>query len=462
MGIFNNCIEINKENPFEKDEICREDEIKNLTKLFEIVDNQMVLAINSPWGTGKTTFLKMWEAYLGWDIELSNKYEVIYFNAWENDDCLDPLVAIIAEMKDSIERVNKTDWDNIKLKGKKLAKKIAPAATKIITAGLISSSDINLGEKIEDTIIDVSGNLFNIDRYIEQKEIRKEFEKDLEKYQKKLDKTVVFFIDELDRCKPTFAIETLERIKHLFNLEKFIFVLGIDKEALSNSIKVIYGSGTDVNGYLTRFIDVEYSLKETYRGFYIRHLMDKYTVNKIDFGGSNRNFFDVMEIIDLFGLSLRDMEKVVASLYLISKENKELYTKLDCHIISILLMIKKTDKSLYSKVKDRRIDSGQLIEALDEKIHIKKWFDENKKRYAIKGNIINILCDIDMYNVLRNKLNELNKSNKEKNSDEIDKCKICLDECELLENKAYKKHMENKLEYITNIIDFYSNLDITQ
>lgn len=120
MGLFNNKIKINEENPFEHDKLWRKSEIESLTNLFELVDNQMVLAINSPWRTGKTTFLRIWESFLKSNDELKSKYEVIYFNAWENDDCLDPLVSIMGEMKESIEKVNKTNWDNIKEKGKKL------------------------------------------------------------------------------------------------------------------------------------------------------------------------------------------------------------------------------------------------------------------------------------------------------------------------------------------------------
>ena len=42
---------------------------------------------------------------------------------------------------------------------------------------------------------------------------------------------LVIFIDELDRCKPTYAIKLLERIKHYFNQEKITFVF-IDSVSL--------------------------------------------------------------------------------------------------------------------------------------------------------------------------------------------------------------------------------------
>lgn len=80
MGIFNNEIVINEENSFENDKLNRECEAGNLTNLFSLVENQMVLAIDSPWGTGKSSFLKMWNQKLR-----NNGYDTVFFNAWEND-----------------------------------------------------------------------------------------------------------------------------------------------------------------------------------------------------------------------------------------------------------------------------------------------------------------------------------------------------------------------------------------
>ncbi len=69
-------------------------------------------------------------------------------------------------------------------------------------------------------------------------------------------KPLIFIVDELDRCRPTFAIETLERIKHLFSIDHVIFVLGIDREQLGHSIQSVYGN-IDVDNYLHRFIDLD-------------------------------------------------------------------------------------------------------------------------------------------------------------------------------------------------------------
>jgi hypothetical protein len=70
------------------------------------------------------------------------------------------------------------------------------------------------------------------------------------------------FIDELDRCRPTFAIEVLEVIKHIFDIPKIIFVIATDTTQLQHSIKAVYGSGFDAEKYLMRFFNRSFSLPQ--------------------------------------------------------------------------------------------------------------------------------------------------------------------------------------------------------
>ena len=70
------------------------------------------------------------------------------------------------------------------------------------------------------------------------------------------------FIDELDRCRPTFAIELLEVIKHIFDIPKIIFVIATDTEQLQHSIKAVYGEGFDAEKYLMRFFNRSFSLPQ--------------------------------------------------------------------------------------------------------------------------------------------------------------------------------------------------------
>ena len=65
---------------------------------------------------------------------------------------------------------------------------------------------------------------------------------------------LVIFVDELDRCRPTFAVQLLERIKHLFDIPKIVFVLSLDKKQMEASIKAVYGAEIDAAEYSTPFL----------------------------------------------------------------------------------------------------------------------------------------------------------------------------------------------------------------
>ena len=51
------------------------------------------MSLDGAWGTGKTTFVKMWQQQLN-----NHEFKTIYFNAWEHDYMTDPLVALMGEL----------------------------------------------------------------------------------------------------------------------------------------------------------------------------------------------------------------------------------------------------------------------------------------------------------------------------------------------------------------------------
>ncbi len=66
---------------------------------------------------------------------------------------------------------------------------------------------------------------------------------------------LVIFIDELDRCKPTYAIKLLEQIKHYMMDDRITFVFSVNLEQLQHTIKCYYGADFDASRYLDRFFD---------------------------------------------------------------------------------------------------------------------------------------------------------------------------------------------------------------
>ena len=71
---------------------------------------------------------------------------------------------------------------------------------------------------------------------------------------------MVIVIDELDRCRPTFAIDVLEVVKHMFSTDGIVFVLASNQTQLSHSIASVYGDRFDSLGYLKKFFGVTFRL----------------------------------------------------------------------------------------------------------------------------------------------------------------------------------------------------------
>ena len=68
------------------------------------------------------------------------------------------------------------------------------------------------------------------------------------------------FVDELDRCRPSYSVELLERIKHVFSVKGAVFILAVDRDQLLSSISGVYGSNIDAPRYIRKFIDWNFSL----------------------------------------------------------------------------------------------------------------------------------------------------------------------------------------------------------
>ena len=133
------------------------------------------------------------------------------------------------------------------------------------------------------------------------------------------EKPIVIFIDELDRCKPDFAVKLIERIKHFFDVPNIVFVLLINREQLESAIKGIYGSDTNASAYLGKFINFFFLLpkpkfedydSERFFERYIREMFRKYRFPQHE---STESIIKIIATFSTaFNLSLRDIEKVVA------------------------------------------------------------------------------------------------------------------------------------------------------
>ncbi|MGL5313411.1 MAG: P-loop NTPase fold protein, partial [Peptostreptococcaceae bacterium] len=191
--------------------------------------------------------------------------------------------------------------------------------------------------------------------------------------------------------RPTFAIETLETIKHLFSVENYTFILAWDLEQLSYSIGTVYGSSMDTGGYLRRFVDLECSLPKVDKGEYINYLIG-YDISEV-----------ILSFLKAFDFSLRDLEKIINVIKINSKfeifyrnlgwfnyQQKNYLLIIGC----LLFLLKYKSPVLYIKLKNKTLTE-------DEKVEIAEILDE-KTRVAL-----------NLYNLYKNEIDQISLISKD-------------------------------------------------
>lgn len=349
---------------------------ENLTKIIEVQEEPMVISLDSEWGTGKTTFVTMWKDLLDNDEKYSSKFNTLYFNAWENDYITDPLLALVSEIEAEIKREDskfKKNFNKVKQVILPMAKLVTKVGVKVGTAGVLDLDKVNLGDYIEDTIMDLASKLgeFSIKEIVASKSIRTKFKEVMSEYQKENGKKIIFFIDELDRCRPTFAIELLEVIKHLFNIDNCIFIISIDKDQLSHSVSTIYGQNMDTIGYLRRFFDLDYRLPKLDVHMYMDNRNE--VVLK---GYYNVELFKMLlkEVFINEQFSLRDIDKahyyIKLLLPLVTEFNKDskynsVYIATISYLYAILIAMKIKKTVLYRKIIDGEYNVEEILKDIN-------------------------------------------------------------------------------------------------
>jgi len=236
---------------------------ERLANLIENSGGSPVIALDSGWGEGKSTFIKMWRGHLKNHRE--PEIVSIYFDAFENDYQKDPFLTLASEIYQLITVEDEEIKTKFKDKAAKAAKSLVRGAlkmsVKIGTAGIVDGSAVDavegeLSNLVAEQVDDLVKERF--DHAEKDKLALKEFRNYLSNFASKINdgKPIVFIIDELDRCKPDFALELLEQVKHLFSVQGITFLLVTNREQLEESIKSKYGQGIDPINYLHKFINI--------------------------------------------------------------------------------------------------------------------------------------------------------------------------------------------------------------
>jgi len=271
-------LRVDPEEPFAHDMLEREEPVEALSRILAAIDGPGVVSVDAPWGAGKTTFLDMLSAVLS-----NGGFRVARFNAWTTDFSRQPFATLSSELlaqldEDENSRVSGT-LPAFRAAAAVVLRKAIPMGIRLGTGGLVAGE--SAGEEIADLLAGLSEDALSA--YEEGKRSLENFRVTLGETSAAVKEStglpLVVVIDELDRCRPTYAIELLEVIKHLFGVDGVVFVMAIDVAELAHSVSAVYGAGFDGKRYLRRFIDVDYQLPSVSRTGFIAKQLEETGVN---------------------------------------------------------------------------------------------------------------------------------------------------------------------------------------
>ena len=373
---------------------------ENLANLFENIDEPLVVLLDGPWGSGKSTFIQQWRGLL-----TKRGIPSIYFDAFANDYQDDAFTALVSEVFSfsESERSGKANLQSAFLdSAKKVGGLLLPigvkAAIRAGSMGLLSADDFQINENIREALSDGASDLTSAAELAVKERIKKSSENKgtIEHFRHTLsqishDLTVgghkrsgplIFVIDELDRCRPPFALNVLERVKHLFAVEGVCFLLVTHRPQLARVIKGSYGSEFDADTYLRKFFQLTVNLphyRESEKGYakirkYIEHIW-----TDIELKGTaqftKESIHETANLAVGLGLELRDIEHVMASLavFIAGVEENNYYSEPVLVVLS-LMRIKAPD--LFE-----RCTLGTVTwEEVKDFLGIENWSDPNEHR----------------------------------------------------------------------------------
>lgn len=365
-------LEIPADNPFANDLLDREQYADILTSLIDTSEKGFTMSINATWGYGKTTFVRMWEQ------KLKNfGYPTVYINAWEKDFIDNPFAVIMATIWEQTQK--QTAY--IKNPSEVL-KNLGDIASKILAHHYIGDTAL---EAIKNGISNDVHPPYALDQYIKQVENIKQFKEQLSIYVQQLksqegnakDKLIIF-VDELDRCRPDYAIEMLERIKHLFSIDNVIFILSVDQLVLQESIMGFYGSSNiSAENYLRRFIDIEYRLPEPSVDNFIEfqvqyHKLDQYIIDHTPHPIVSRDNTDysvlfplmVKILFEAISCSLRDIEKYFNHIEYVIRTLK--LNRGDFFVSVFLTYVYIFKRDIYEQIRECQYNDVELLHTIED------------------------------------------------------------------------------------------------
>lgn len=311
----------------DRDEFSRHKIAINLIKIFKSQDKISPIALDGPWGSGKSEFCRKLSNLIN---ETEADMKCITIDCFKYDHIDDPLTLIISSVFPLIDNPSKKK--KLISKAIPVVKTLGKVSAKAAVSWALKQSSDDISEDISKVISKESESIINsaVKKVFKQFE---DIEKDLNSFKEALhkateSKTLVLIIDELDRCRPNFALEMLEKIKHVFDVDGIRFVLSTNITHLHAMIQKQYGQTIDAENYLSKF----YSFKVRLPDYYNKHRDDNEPTSVIalknllssdtslqHLSDSNSNHYIVLQhLFDRDSRSIRDSEQYIQNLRLLN------------------------------------------------------------------------------------------------------------------------------------------------
>ena len=272
---------------YKNDAIGRNADLFNFVEILNYIDNSCSISVDGAWGSGKTFFVKQakmiidaYNEHIAFVCEndrktITNLFRsrkgislipqvTVYYDAWENDNDDDPMLSLVYSIMQSVS----TDFD-------------LKAGPDFVKFGL-EVIDFFTGKNWSRIVDALKGN-DPLAELKSKKNLNQEIAEFLDSLLAERGDRLIVFIDELDRCKPDFAVHLLERIKHYFSNDRITFVFSTNLKELQHTIKSMYGNGFDACKYLDKFFDISVSLLQTDMDRYLGSIGSKINVSSNDY-----------------------------------------------------------------------------------------------------------------------------------------------------------------------------------
>ena len=410
---------------FNEDLLELSDFAKRLERFIAIeehyVEGGLVVGLSSRFGSGKSTFLQMWQSSMLNEEEEQDTPLVILLNAWESDYYGDPLFAIISALVNGIKKEGKSadqiinaakdiGWFSTAIGGQVVKKFTGIDA---VAAGDLADKK----KKNRDDKPNLPSDTFSI--YEGRKNAMSSLREAIIEFAEGNTPKILFLVDELDRCRPDYAISYLETIKHIFDIKGTVFLLAADRQHLENSAKTAFGADLDFDEYYRKFVHREVSLPEISNLNY-QKIASKYVKLYLESEGKRNCFMkldssrvdNIVELIGGLNLTPRQIQEVFRILGHILETSEEKKGQLRwCIAVGSILMavLKIANHRIFSLLGTQQLSPEEAFEFFNNQIsdtYTDWWFT-----LCLTGGGLKVEEDEKPENIMK-KVGLLNEDNK--------------------------------------------------